>query len=181
MAFIAPVLVAMGASAGTAATIGTVATVASTALAAVSAVRSAQQASANEKTAANRAEYDAKVADLRAGQVGIETNMREDEQRQRARIAIGQQLASSGEAGAGLNEDLLRQSVYNSEQDTTAIRYEGALKRAGYTDEVALQKGNAVQRRQNAREATTSGYIGAASALTQGAANYYGKKSLNGG
>jgi hypothetical protein len=125
------------------------------------------------------ADYNAKVAAIRATQAGVETNMREDEQRRRARAAIGTQLAASGEAGAGLNEDLLRQSIYDSEADTTAIRYQGALQRAGYTDEEALQTANAAQRSANAGQASMAGYIGAASALTKGAANYFGGRKLN--
>lgn len=172
-------MTAIGISAATASTIATTAAVASAALGAFGAIKQGQQASAAEETAANMADYNSKVASMRAEQAGVETNAREDEQRRRARYTIGAQLAASGEAGAGLNEDLLRQSVYDAEADTTAIRYEGALKAAGYTDEIGLQRANAKQRRANAGEAMTSGYINAASALTGGAANYFGGKKLN--
>lgn len=170
---------AVGISAATASSIATAASVASAALGVVSAIRQGQQASAAEETAANQADYNAKVADLRNKQVGVETNIREDEQRRRARYAIGQQIAASGEAGAGLNEDLVRQSVYDSEADTSAIRYEGELKRAGFTDESALQRSNSGQRRKNAGEAETSGYINAASVLAKSGANYFGGRKLN--
>lgn len=152
---------------------------ASAAISAFGAIKQGQQASAAEESQANVALYNAKVADMRAEQAGIETSNREDIQRRAARYSMGAQLAASGEAGAGLNEDLVRQSVYDSEADTAAIRYEGALKRAGYTDEAALQTSNAAQRRDNAKQAMASGYINAASALMSGASNYYGGKKLN--
>lgn len=157
----------------------TLAIIASTAMAGFGAVKQGQQASAAEKSAANMADYQAKVADIRTNQVNTQAGIQEDEQRAKARQVIGMQLASSGEAGAGLNADLLRQSIYGQEADSAAIRYEGALKATGQSDEAALQRSNAVQRRDNAKQAMASGYLNAATALAKGGSSYYGGSKLN--
>jgi hypothetical protein len=150
-------------------------------LSAVGAIQQGRQQSAAEKSAANMADYQAKVADIHANQVNTAAGIQEDEQRRRARQTIGQQLAASGEAGAGLNGDLLRQSIYGMDADSAAIRYEGALKATGMTDEASLQRSNATQRRDNAKQAMGAGFLSAASALTRGATSYYGGSKLNAG
>ena len=151
----------------------------STAMSAVGAIKQGQQASAAEKSAANMADYKAKVADIRTNQINTATGIQEDAQRAKARQAIGMQLASSGEAGAGLNADLLRQSIYGQDADTAAIRYEGALKASGQTDEAALQRSNAVQRRDNAKQAMAAGYLNAATTVAKSGASYFGGSKLN--
>ena len=123
------------------------------------------------------AEYNAQMADIQAKQAYSSAGEQEDLQRKRARAVIGKQLASSAEAGAGLNADLLRQSIYDSETDALSIRYEGALKAQGMTDSAAVQRSNAVVSRDRASSALTGGYLNAAGSILNAGTSYYkGKK-----
>lgn len=155
--------------------------VASAVVGAVGAIKQGQAQSAAAQSAANQAEYQGKVAAIRQNQVNTNAGLQEDEQRRKARAVIGQQLASSAEAGAGLNSDLLRESIYGMEADSNAIRYDAALKSSGLSDEAALQKSNADIYRSRAKEAAGAGYLNAASSLLQAGASYYGGKPLNPG
>lgn len=143
----------------------------------VSAIQQGRQASAAAQSEANMADYNAKMADIQAKQAYASAGEQEDLQRKRARAAIGNQLASSAEAGAGLNGDLLRQSIYDSETDAMSIRYEGALKAQGMTDSAALQRSKAVVSRDRASSALTGGYLNAAGSILNAGTDYYkGKK-----
>lgn len=150
------------------------------AIAAVGAISQGQQAKAAAQSESNAAEYNAKLADIRRRQTYAAASSQEDEQRRRARTAIGTQLATSAEAGAGLNEDLLRQSIYAAEEDTAAIRYESALKAQGFESESALQRSAAFNARQQGKAAQRAGYLKAAEKLI-GGSNDYGRasRSLN--
>lgn len=151
--------------------------VASAGIGAVGAIQQGRQASAAAKSEANMADYNAKMADIQAKQAYSSAGEQEDLQRKRARAAVGKQLASSAEAGAGLNGDLLRQSIYDSETDALSIRYEGALKAQGMTDSAAMQRSRAVVARDRASSALTGGYLNAAgSILNAGTAYYKGNK-----
>lgn len=102
----------------------------------------------------------------------------EDERfRTDARRQLGLQLAASAEAGAGLNADQLRQSIYDVEMDSSAIRY-GVMSRAsGLNDQANI-------RRREGREARTAGQLNAVNTLLNSAstaASYYGKKPVKGG
>ena len=174
MAFVVPFFSAMGASS---AAMGTMA-LASGALGVVGAIQQGRQASAAAKSQANMDEYNATMAGFQANQANAAAGRQEDEQRQRARQAIGAQLASSAQAGAGLNADLLRQSVYNMDADSSAIRYEGALKAQGLTDSASLARSSAAVNRDRARSATTAGYLNAAGSVLNAGASYY--KASNG-
>lgn len=141
-------------------------------IAAVGAVSQGQQAKAAAQSESNAAEYNAKLADIRRRQTYAAASNQEDEQRRRAMAAIGTQLATSAEAGAGLNEDLLRQSIYAAEEDTAAIRYESALKAQGFESESALQRSAAFDARQQGKAAQRAGYLKAAGTLTSAYADY---------
>lgn len=149
-------------------------------IAAVGAISQGQQAKAAAQSESNAAEYNAKLADIRRRQTYAAASTQEDEQRRRARAAIGTQLATSAEAGAGLNEDLLRQSIYASEEDTAAIRYESALKAQGFESESALQRSAAFDARQQGKAAQRAGYLKAAGTLAGGYGDYTrASRSLN--
>ena len=151
--------------------------VASAGIGAVGAIQQGRQASAAAQSEANMAEYNAKMADIQARQTYAAAGEQEDLQRKRARAAIGNQLASSAEAGAGLNGDLLRQSIYDSETDALSIRYDGALKAQGLSDSASISRSNASVSRDRAKQATTGGYLNAAgSILNAGTAYYKGSK-----
>ena len=151
---------------------------ASAAIGAVGAIQQGRQASAAAKSQANMDEYNATMAGFQANQANAAAGRQEDEQRQRARQAIGAQLASSAQAGAGLNADLLRQSVYNMEADSSAIRYEGALKAQGLTDTASLARSSAAVNRDRASRAMPAAYLNAAGSVLNAGASYY--KASNG-
>ena len=139
-------------------------------------IQQGRQANAAAQSQANMDEYNAKMSDIKATQVNAAAGRQEDQQRKQARAAIGMQLASSAEAGAGLNGDLLRQSVFDSESDTQAIRYEGQLKAQGLTDEATLARSAAVVNRDKGRQAINGSYLNAASSLLNAGAKSYGAK-----
>lgn len=174
MAFMAPVGAFLSSASGAIAA-------ASAAVGALGAIQQGRQASAAAQSAANQAEYQGKIANIRQNQINTNAGLQEDEQRRKARAVIGQQLASSAEAGAGLNSDLLRESIYGMEADSNAIRYDAALKSSGLSDEAALQKSNADIYRSRAKEARGASYLNAASSLLQAGTSYYGGKPLNPG
>lgn len=138
-----------------------------------SAIQQGRQANAAAQSEANMAEYNAKMAEIKAKQVNAAAGVQEDEARRRGRAAIGNQLASSAEAGAGLNPDMLRESVFGIEADSMAIRYEGALKAAGLTDEAALQRSAAIVARDKGKQAKTGSYLNAAASLAKSAEQAY--------
>lgn len=150
---------------------------ASAGIGAIGAIQSGRQASAAAKSEANMAEYNAQMADIQAKQSYAAAGEQEDLQRKRARAAVGNQLASSAEAGAGLNGDLLRQSIYDSETDAISIRYEGALKAQGLSDGAAMQRSSAVVSRDRASQATTGSYLNAAGSILNAGTAYYGAKT----
>jgi hypothetical protein len=120
-------------------------------------------------TANAAAKYEA-ASMQRQADATISDGMAQDEmQRRKAREQIGLQLAASAEAGGGINEQSLRQSIYDAEMDSAAIRY-GAMTRAqGLNEQAAL-------RRWEGRQARTAGYLNAAGSLLNGASQAYGKK-----
>lgn len=137
------------------------------------AIQQGRQANAAAQSEANMAEYNAKMAEIKARQVNAAAGVQEDEIRRRGRIALGNQLAASAEAGAGLSGDLLRESVYGIEADSMAIRYEGSLKAAGLSDEALLQKSAAVVARDRGKQAKTASYLNAATALAKSGEQAY--------
>lgn len=160
-----------------AATIAAYAAVAAAAIGTVSAISAGNQAEAAAESQANMDEYNARKAEQQAEHANRMAGIKEDEQRRRARAAVGSQIAASSAAGAGLNADLLRQSIYDSESDTAAIRYEGALSADGYESQAAINRSNAEMSRTQGRAASTAGYLNAAGAIASGASAYYGAKA----
>lgn len=120
----------------------------------------AAQARAASQSQANMMEYNSKMNVIQANQANAAAGRQEEQQRAQARQAIGLQLASSAEAGAGLNQDLLRGSLLNMESDTNAIRYEGGLRAQGLQDSALINQSNA--------DATISMGKARASSLRQG-------------
>lgn len=157
-------------------TILAVAAASSAAVGAVGAIQSGRQAQAAAQSEANMDEYNSKVADIQARQTYAAAGRQEDEQRRQARAVIGQQLAASAEAGAGLNGDLLRQSVFDAESDTQAIRYEAGLRAQGLTEQAAIGRSSASSALSRGRAASGASYLNAAGSLLNGATSYYGAK-----
>lgn len=149
----------------------------SAAIGVAGAVQAGKQADAAAKSQANMDEYNAKMAEVQATQSNAGTYRQEDEQRKRARQALGMQLASSAEAGAGLNGDLLRQSIFDAESDTQAIRYEGKLKAHGLYDQAEIARSSAAVSRSQGRSAVGASYLNAAGSIAGAASSYYGGKA----
>lgn len=146
-------------------------------LGAAGSIQEGRQADAAGQSQQNMAEYNAKMDEVRARQVNTGAGRQEDEQRRKMRQVIGTQLASSAEAGAGLNGDLLRQSIFDGESDTQAIRYEGALKAQGLTSDAAMERAKGDMARENGRQARNASYLNAATSVMNAGTSYYkGKK-----
>lgn len=139
------------------------------AVGAVGAVTAAQNQSDAEKYNAGIAEQNAKTAQ-------VEGNQQEEQLRQRARQAIGRQLAATSESGTGLsgtNLDLLNSSIYNMHADVANLRYETALKASGLNAQASLD-------RSQASSTMASGYLSAAGRLLSASGSYTGGKTVPG-
>lgn len=147
------------------------------AVGAASAIKSGQAADAAAQSQANMDDYNAKKQSQQADHANRMAGIKEDDQRRRARAAIGEQIASSGEAGAGLNADLLRSSIYDEEMDTASIRYEGALQADGYDSASAMSTSNAAMARTQGSNAVSASYLNAAGSIAGAATSYYGMKN----
>jgi hypothetical protein len=139
----------------------------------IGAIQQGKAASAAAESEANAANYNAAMNDIQAKQAYAAAGAQEEEQRKRARIATGNQLASSAEAGAGLNPDLLRESLFNTEADAQAIRYEGSLKAQGLKDSAILQRSNAQAAKARGKAAVTGSYLNAAGSMLNAGTSYY--------
>lgn len=145
----------------------------SAAVGVVGAIQQGNQAKAAADREAEVMEYNAKGDEARARNAREMAGVQEDRQRQAARAQIGNQLASSAGAGAGLNSELLRSSIFNMESDTSDIRYDGQVKAAGLVDQATLSRANAETRRQQGSQAKTAGYLNAAGSLLNAGTSYY--------
>lgn len=153
---------------------------AAAAASAASAIQQGRQANAAAQSESNMAEYNSKMSEIQATQANVAAGVQEDETRRRGRAAIGQQLASSAEAGAGLNGDLLRESVFGIEADSMAIRYEAGLKAQGLSDSAALQKSAAVVARSRGKQAVAGSYLNAAGSIASAGSSYsLGQAKIN--
>lgn len=137
---------------------------ASAAVGAVGAIRSGnmQKASADRESAMMQQEADKAMLDGAAEDERFRTDSRQ---------RIGSQLAASAEAGGGLNADQLRQSVFDAELDSAAIRY-------GVSNKARSMRDQATVSRWQGGQARSAGYLNAAGTLLNAGATagaYYGK------
>lgn len=151
--------------------------IASAVVGAVGAIQQGEAAKQAADANAQGMEYNAASDRARAGQASRMAGIKEDEQRRAGRAAIGAQLASSAAAGAGLDSNLLRESIFNVESDAGAIRYDGALKSAGLNDQATMGMFEASNARKRGESAQTAGYLNAAGSLLQGGNQYYAGKA----
>lgn len=150
---------------------------AAAAMQAVGAIQQGQQANAAAQAEAQAMDYNAQMGRARAEQASRAAGVQEDAQRQKARAIIGEQIAGNAQAGTGLNSDLLRQSIFNSENDALAIRYDGMQKAAALNDQATLDTASASNARARGSAAITGSYINAAGTLLDAGTSYYtGKK-----
>jgi len=117
--------------------------------------------------------YEAAQGEENAKQAAQIASTQEDEQRARARQAIGTQIAAGAESGAQLNgsaADLLRQSLFNAEADAMQIRYEGGNRVSGLRSQAAAS-------RASGKSGKSAGYLSAVGSLAQAAAGAYGARN----
>ena len=136
----------------------------------VSSISSADQQRRAAHTNADIAQQKAKIA-------ADQSNVNEDAQRRRAALVMGQTRAAidqSGGGSSGTNADLAAQSATQAELDALNIRYEGKL---GVLTNV--QQAN--QYDTAANDATSAGYVNAASSVLSSYGGYKRTKSPNGG
>lgn len=183
MAFIAPVLVAAGASASTAATVATVASTAATVVGAASSIagviqgsRANKQATAESMAAAKYnsqvANYNAQVASNNALQskYAAQANadrIREDNQR---RISTIKSKFAKGNVVTTEGSSLLTALDQAAEGEFSAQNelYAGNLEAAGYTSEAALQRNQSQYHNYQAASAKTAGKIKQGTSLLTG-------------
>lgn len=155
--------------------------IASAVMGAASSIQQGQVASANAKTQANFADYNAKVADTNATIARQQAVANEESQRRSAALVLGRQRAGAAEAGGGLDGtagDLYAQSLSTADLDAKNILYMGELKGRGLDSDAALQRSGAGAYRSNASSAITGSYLSAAGAAFAGAGNYYKTSAL---
>lgn len=160
---------AMGASAATATMAGV--TAISAAVGGIGAISSANAASAQQKSAAAAADYNATMANQNADTAMQAASANEEAQRRKSAVDMGHLRAGLAESGIGLGSgtatDLTEQSAMNAELDALNIRYQGKQQARDYKAQAALGQQQSAQSRSNAKAATTSGYLTAgASALS---------------
>jgi len=151
--------------------------IASTAMSAVGAIQQGQAQKQAADASAQAMEYNAAVDRARAVQASSMASIKEDDQRRQGRAVIGAQLASSASAGAGMDSNLLRESIFNVESDAGAIRYEGQLKAAGLNDQAGMSMVSAQNERNRGKSAQTASYLNAAGSLLNGGNAYYAGKA----
>ncbi len=134
------------------------------------------KAQANAATAqANAAAYNAQV-DKANGQQAVQVaNTNALTKSRAAAYEMSEQRASIGQSGTaftGTNLDVIGQSAQNAALDAATIRYGGDQQQWADNNQVTLDTMQETQDNQNASNATTAGYFGAASSVL-GAANGY--------
>lgn len=138
-------------------------------IAPIGAIQQGRQANAAAKSEANMLDFNSKVAIIQGEQTNAIGVNEVNQQRARARAIIGEQLAAGAQSGVGINPDLLRESVFNMESDTSAIQYNTAAKVQGYSDSSSLALSNAKITRQQGKVAQQAGYLNAATSLMESA------------
>lgn len=151
--------------------IAAVASIAAGAIGAVGAVQSANAAKASANYNAQVQENNAKVAErnrsMSLDQTESEAAMKDREMR-RTLSTIRANYGKSGLDMAGSALDVLEDSALEGAQDIQTIRYQGAVRAQGYTDEATAQRNGAQLSKMNAKSQGTAGAIGAATSLIGG-------------
>ena len=150
--------------------------IASTAMAALGSIKQGQAQSAQYKSAANAAEYNAIVA-RQNEQVALgQANVAEEQQRRKFRSMQAEAIAGLAQTGTALdgsNADVLQQSALANELDALTIRYEGQMKARGLMAQSELDRMSARASRGAASSAVTGSYLNAGAGLLSGASKYY--------
>lgn len=147
----------------------------STAFQVMGALNSASDKSDQFKASQQQEQYNAALDRQRADAALSSSNQREEQHRRQVRLIQGKQRAAIAESGTGLggtNADLEHQSELFAELDAMNIRYEGTLEARGLLADAEMRDSRADRYGRSAKNARTSGYLGAAGALLGGAGDY---------
>lgn len=150
-------------------------TIASTAFSAVGAIKQGNDAAGQAKAEGQAAQYNAGIARQNAATSRAEAASAEWAKRQQSRAELGAASATIAQAGIGSGGSAsaaLTQGVRASELDALNIRYGGETKAQGLESEATMSDAQALAAKRRAASARTSGYLGAATAVMQGGANY---------
>lgn len=128
---------------------------------AVGSIRSGNAAAAAANYNANLADQNARIA----LQTSAEATRQQRVRNYKALGAIRANVSASGVTLDGSPLDVLEESARTAEMDALTTQYQGQLQAWGYQNSADLY-------RQNARQAVTGGYWGAASALLKGGAGF---------
>lgn len=165
---------ALGASAANAGLAGLMAT--SAGVSAVGALQQGRAQSAQYKSAANAAEYNAIVAKQNEEVALGQANVAEEQQRRKFRSMQAEAIAGMAQTGTALdgsNADVLKQSALANELDALTIRYEGQMKARGLMAQSELDRMSARASRSAASSAVTGSFLNAGASLLSGASKYY--------
>lgn len=186
MAFIPPLLAALGtaagASAATATTVGAV-IAGTTAVSTVGMLASAKAQSNQLKSQAYADEYNAALNKANASVVSAEANQREEMLRRQFGQLQGQARAAVAQSGTGFtgsNLAVLEQNAVSAELDALNIRYEGQMKARGLMAQSTLDSFQGRARRAAARDTMSAGFLNAgANLLSKGGSLYAQSKGVN--
>lgn len=136
--------------------------------AAVSVVGAVAQANATK----NAANYNATIADQRAGALREQGNANEEAVRRHAGMVLGSEAAGAADSTglSGTNADVFKQSATNAELDALNERYKGLTGALSAEDQAALD-------RQQGRNAMTAGYLNAGAAALSAGGSYLNASS----
>ena len=154
----------------------TIMLVASSAMQAVGAIQQGKAAEAQAQAQANANRYNAQVKEMQAGVERQQANVREDQQRRRARQVLAQQQAAVAQSGTGFmgsNLDVIDQSSYMAELDALTMRYEGEMRAKGLLAEADQERYYAQAALAAGKNAKRASYFAAGTALLSGAAAGY--------
>jgi len=167
MAFMVPLMTA----------IGPYLSVASGVLGVVQAISGANANANSEKSAQYASEYNATVNRQRAAMALQQGNAQESQQRREARREAGNLRAGLVENGmdlsSGTGADLVYESSLNSEMDALNIRYGAQLNAHAANAGAVLDDNSAVAAKNRAKQAKIGGIVGAAGSVLTAAGQGY--------
>lgn len=153
---------------------------ASAAVGAYSAVSAAHAQSQSATAAANAAKYNATVAAQQATVVSDQATANAQASQRQTDLSLGTVAAASAQNGTGLSGStgaLYQQDASNAEMTAMNIRYNGQLQADALTSGASLDTYQSQVDTQNAANATTSGFVGAASSALGAAGSYAGNQA----
>lgn len=145
------------------------------AVGAYSSISQGDAQSASYKRAAAADDFNAQMMRAKSGNALRVADANEEATRRGSARAMGATRAALTEAGIGSEgsaADIVQQSSQDAELDALNVRYKGQLESTGYLDQANLDEFSAKGNRENAGNAKTAGYLGAASSVLSAYGGY---------